>query len=240
MKTWQKFLIPTLITLAIGGLYLFIVFKHRQNPGIVGQQQPSEQLTADDVAVVRMEFPQHFDDVLDLQGKSVWMKNGYSMSYFPYAGGRVEFAKKVGVIPADQQLDIKKIVKATIPAGVSDGVQHGSHQAMAVFTLPGGKDQFVSPIGYVEGNDEAYYTDLLFYYDDPHTIYSHWPKDTWAAIDAHQVKPGMSELQVRTSIGMNAHYDGQKEGDRTATYDVNGKHYTVAFVKNHATSIKSE
>src|SRR5450432_2465760 len=100
LKTWQKFLIPTLITLAIGGLYLFIVFKHRQNPGIVGQQQPTEQLTADDVAVVRMEFPQHFEDVLNLQGKSVWMKNGYSMSYFPYTGGRVEFAKKAGLIPA--------------------------------------------------------------------------------------------------------------------------------------------
>jgi hypothetical protein len=240
LKTWQKILIPTLITLAIGGIYLFTVFKHRQDPGVAGQMQPAQELTADDVAIVRTESPQHFADVLDLQGKSVWMKNGYSMSYFPYAAGRVEFAKKVGVIPADQQLEIKSIIKAAVPAGVSDGVQHGSHQAMAVFALPGGKPQFATPIGYVDGNDEAYYTDVLFYYDDPHTIYSHWPKDTWAAIDAHQVKPGMSELQVRTAIGMKAQYDGQTEGDRTATYDVNGKHYTVAFVKNHATSIKSE
>ena len=240
MKTWQKLLIPTLITVAIGGFYLFIVFKNRQNPGVVGQKQATQQLSADDVAVVRMEFPQHFEDTLDLQGKSVWMKNGYSMPYYPYAAGRVEFAKNLGLIPANQRMEIKKIIKEVVPASVSDNVQHGSRQAIAVFTLPGGKDQFATPIGFMEGNQEAYYDDLLYYYDDPHTIYSNWPKDTWAAVDAHQVKPGMSELQVRTAIGMKAQYEGQKEGDRTATYDVNGKHYTITFVKNHATSIKSE
>lgn len=239
MKTWQKFLIPTFITLAIGGLYLLVVFKHRQNPGVV-QQQPTEQLTQDDVAVVRMEFHQHFEDTLELQGKSVWMKNGYSMPYYPWVGGHVEFSKPAGLIPADQRLDVKKIIKTAVPSNVSDNIQHGTRQAMAVFALPGGTAQFATPIGSMEGNQEAYFTDLLFYYDDPHTIYSHWPKDTWAAIDAHQVKPGMNELQVRTAIGMKAQYQGQKEGDRTATYDVNGKHYTITFANNHATNIKSE
>lgn len=240
MKNWQKILIPFVITFAIGGIYLFIVFEHRKNPGVVGQNQAAQQLTSDDVAVVRMEFMQHFEDTLELQGKSVWMKNGYSMPYYPYAAGRVEFAKPAGLIPADQRLDIKKIVKAAAPAGVSDNIQHGSRQAMAVFALPSGKDLFASPIGFMDGNDEVFYTDLLFYYDDPHTIFSHWPKDTWAAIDAHQVKPGMSELQTRMAIGMKAEHDGDKEGDRTVTYDVNGKHYAVTFVKNHATSIQSQ
>jgi hypothetical protein len=239
LKTWQKFLIPTFITLAVGGLYLLGVFKHRQNPGVV-QQHPAEQLTQDDVAVVRMEFHQHFEDTLDLQGKSVWMKNGYSMPYYPWGAGRVEFTKPAGLIPADQRLDVKKIIKTAVPPAVSDNIQHGARQAMAVFALPGGTAQFATPIGYMEGNQEAYFSDLLFYYDDPHTIYSHWPKDIWAAIDAHQVKPGMSELQVRTAIGMKAQYQGQKEGDRTATYDVNGRHYTITFAKNQATNIKNE
>ena len=63
--------------------------------------------------------------------------------------------------------------------------------------------------------------------------------DEWAAIDAHQIKPGMSELQTRMAIGMKMHVDGETEGDRTVDYDVNGKHYAVTFVKNHATAIKS-
>ncbi len=41
MKTWKIVVIPTVITLTIGGIYLFTVWKHRQNPGVAGQQRPS-------------------------------------------------------------------------------------------------------------------------------------------------------------------------------------------------------
>lgn len=241
MRTWQKISILTLITLAIGGIYLLVVWKQRQNPGVVGKQQPEQHLTADDVAVVRMEFPQHFDDLKDLEGKSVWMKNGYSMPYYPYVGGRVEFNKPAGLLPADQKLDVKKTIKAVAPASVSDNIQHGTHQAMVVFTLPGdeaAKTEFATPVGFLDGADEHYFSDLLFYYDDPHTIYSNWPKDVWTAIDAHQVKPGMSELQTRMAIGMKMHPDGETEGNRTVDYEVNGKHVSVTYRGNHATNIQ--
>ena len=243
MKNWPKILIPFLITFAIGGIYLFIVFKHRQDPGTVNHKQPEQKLTADDVAVVRMEFPQHFEDTLDLQGKSVWMKNGNSMPYYPYAGGHVNFAKQVGLLPPNQRLDIKKIIKAVAPASVRDNVEHGDKQAMAIFTLPDNPDQkaqFALPIGYMQGQQEAYYGDILFYYDDPHTIYSHWPKDTWSAIDAHQVKPGMNELQASMALGMKIHVDGEKQGDRIVDYDVNGKHTSVTFQHDKATSIQAQ
>jgi hypothetical protein len=59
----------------------------------------------------------------------------------------------------------------------------------------------------------------------------------WAAIDSHQVKQGMSELETRMAIGQNLHADGDKEGDRTVTYDQDGKHWTVTYVKNRATTI---
>jgi hypothetical protein len=81
---------------------------------------------------------------------------------------------------------------------------------------------------------------MLFYYDDPHTIYDHWPKEVWAAVDAHQVKPGMSELETRMSIGRKLHTDSSEKGNRTVTYDQNGKHWTVTYVDNQATEIKSE
>ena len=64
MKTWKIVVIPTAITLVIAGIYLFSVCKNRQNPGVVNQGQ-EQKLTADDVAVVRMEFPAHFDDLKD-------------------------------------------------------------------------------------------------------------------------------------------------------------------------------
>ncbi|MGB6690926.1 MAG: hypothetical protein WBE76_24085 [Terracidiphilus sp.] len=240
MKNWQKILIPTAIALLIGGIYLFAVWKQRQNPGVVGQQSQAEQpQSPDDVAVVPILSPAHFDDVTPLAGTSVWMKDGYTMPYFSYAGGRVEFNKRIGLIPAAQQLDVKKIIRQAAPASVSDNVQHDGRQALAVFTLPGGKELYATPIGYDNGNDEAYYTDLLFYYDDPHKIYSNWPKDVWAAIDAHQVKPGMSELETQMSIGQKLHPDGSTEGNRTIDYDEDGKKWTVTFVNNRATTIKT-
>jgi len=240
VKIWQKVLIPTLITLAIGSIYLFSVWKHRQNPGLVGQNDASQALSKDDLVVMRAFFMSHFDDTLRLQGTSVWMKNGYTMSYYPYADGRVVFAKRVGLIPPAQRLDVKKIVKAVAPASAYDGVGHGSRQVFAVFALPGGPDLYATPIGYFQGSDETYFCDLLFFYDDPHTIYDHWPKDVWAAIDAHHVKPGMSELETRMAIGQQMHPDGPTEGDRTVTYDQDGKHWTVTFQKNRATTIRSE
>ncbi len=240
MKNWQKALIPTLITLLIGGIYLFSVWKHRQDPGVIGRQSASDTLSKDDLVVMRAFFPQHFEDTLRLEGTTVWMKNGYIMPYFPYTAGHVEFARSAGVIPAAQRLDIKKVIKSAVPASVDDGMGHGTRQALAVFALPGSKQLFATPIGTIDGGEEQYYPDLLFFYDDPHTIYDYWPKDVWSAIDAHQVKPGMSELETRLSIGQNMHSDSPKEGDRTVTYDQAGKHWTVTFVKNQATTIKNE
>jgi len=236
MRTWQKILIPTAIVLLVSGTYLFVVFKHRQNPGVVGQQNQAERpRSLDDVAVVRILSPAHFDDVTPLAGTSVWMKDGYTMPYFAYAGSHVEFNKRVGLIAAAQQLDVKKIIKQAVPASVSDNVR----QVFAVFALPGSNDLFATPIGYINGNDEAYYTDMLFYYDDPHKIYSNWPKDVWAAIEAHQVKPGMSELETQMSIGEKLHPDGPTEGDRTVTYDQDGRQWTITYVNNRATQIKT-
>jgi len=193
------------------------------------------------VAIVRLEFPQHFEDVKELEGKSLWMKSGYSMPYYPYVGGRVQFTKEVALIPPDQRLDVKKVIKAVIPASIHDNIEHGEHQVMIVFSMPGGKDLFATPAGYMSGPiEEHYYDDMLFYYDDPHIIFSSWPKDVWQAIDAHQVKPGMSELQTRSAIGMRAQPDGQIEGSRTVDYDVNGKHIVVAYSHDKATSIQGQ
>jgi len=220
-------------------VYLLVVFVHRRNPGVAAQSNPEQNLTPDDVAVVRMMFPTSFDDALKLENTSVWMKNGYTMPYFPYEGGRIVFAKSAGVIPSAQRLDIKKVIKAATPAQVDDGISHGTRQVFAVFALPGGTSLYATAIGAIDNSQEEYFSDILFFYDDPHTIYDNWPKNVWAAIDAHQVLSGMSELQVRMSIGQKTQSDSSSEGNRTVTYDQAGKKWTVTFVDNHATTIKS-
>lgn len=239
MRIWQKALLSTLITLAIGGIYLLVIFEHRKNPGVVNKA-PEQNLAADDVAVVRMMWMTSFDDTLALEGKSVWMKNGYTMPYYPYAGGRIIFAKQTGLIPSAQRLDIKKILKASPPALVDDGISHGSHQVFALFALPGSAELYATAIGVIDGHQEAYFSDMLFYYDDPHKIYDNWSKETWGAVDAHQVKPGMNELQTSMAIGQKMHTDDPAKGNRTIAYDQAGKHWTVTFANDRATTIHVE
>lgn len=239
MKPWKIVLIPTVITLLIAAFYIWHVSEKRKNPGVVKQGE-EQHVTADDVAVVRMEFPAHFEDVKDLAGKSVWMKNGYTMPYFPYTGGKVDFKNKIGVVPPLQKLDVKKAVEASVPKDVDDGISHGQKQALIVFTLPDDpKKEYATPVGARDGGTEQYYDDLLFFYDDPHTIYSHWPKDLWSAVEAHQVKQGMNELQTRLSVGQKIQTDNpQTEGNRTVTYDADGKKWTVTFRNDKATDVK--
>jgi hypothetical protein len=241
MKLWQKVLGITLCTLLVGGIYLYIIFSRRQNPGVIGKADPSQALSQDDLAVVRTFSQQHFEDVLSLAKTSVWMKNGNTIAYFPTVQARIDFAHPVGLIPPAQRMDIRKIVKSAVPPTVDDGIGHGRQQVFAVFTLPGsGTQQYATPLGVIDGPTEAYYCDILYYYDDPHSIYDHWPKDVWTAIDAHQVKPGMSELQTRMAIGQKIHFTGNQEGDRTVTYTALGKTWTITYEKNHATIINAQ
>jgi hypothetical protein len=240
VKNWQKALIITLITFAIGGVYLLVVFEHRKNPGAIGQNTQQQNASPDDFAVVRTMLPTSFDDALKLQNTSVWMKNGYTMPYYPYESGRIVFAKRLGVIPSAQRLDIKKVIKAVPPAQVDDGISHGSRQVFAIFTMPNDTNLYATVIGAIDAGQEQYFSDVLFYYDDPHTIYDNWPKDVWAVIDAHQVKPGMSELQTRMAIGQKTQTDGSTEGNRTVTYDQNGKKWIITYADNRATTIRNQ
>jgi hypothetical protein len=238
MRAWKIVVIPTLLTLAVGAIYLLSVWKHRQNPGVIAEKDASEPVDQDNLVVMRAFFPAHFEDTLRLQETAVWMKDGYAVPYFAYSGAQVEFAHRMGVIPSLQRMEIKKIVKAVVPKKTDDGLEHGDRQAFAVFALPGQKDLFATPIGYMEGNEERYYTDLLFFYDDPHAIYDYWPKNVWAAIDAHQVIQGMSETESRLAVGQKMHGSPGSEGNRTVTYDQDGKKWKVTFVSNRATTIK--
>lgn len=240
MKPWKVVLIPVVITLLIGGIYLAIVFHNRAKDAVATNKAPEQQLTADDIAIDRQEFPAHFDDVAELVGKSVWMRNGFSMPYYAYTGGHVNWAKQIGLLPPAQHLDVKKAIKAAAPASISNRVPHGDHQALVVFTLPGDSNEYAVAVGAMEGQQEQYFDDILFFYDDPHTIYAHWPKDTWAAVDAHQPRQGMNELQMSLALGMNFQTDSQDKGNRTVTYDVNGKKTSVTFSNDKATAIQAQ
>ena len=241
MKKWQMIVVSTLVVLLVVGGYLFIVFKGRQDPGIVAKQNEAKPLSKDDLAVVKLLFLSSFEGARDqLEGKPVWIKAGYTLPYYPYSGSKVEFSKRVGLLPAADKLSIQKIVKAAVPAKEENRVPHGDKQYFAVFTMANtGSKTFAAPIGFADGNNETIFADQLFYYDDPKTIYDHWPQPVWAAVAAHEPRVGMSENQTRMAVGILMESDSKQEGDRTVTYDAGGKKWTVTFAKGLATQVKA-
>jgi hypothetical protein len=238
VKIWQKMIAMTAVTLLIGGSYLLYVWHQRRNPGALGQAA-SQPVSMDDVAVVRALFITSYEQTAQLVNTTVWMKDGGVIPYFPMVGGRIDFAHPAGQVDPLQKLVIRKILKSPVPASVEDSMSHGSRQVFVLAEMPGKTGEFAIPIGAQQGNQEMYFCDLLFFYDDPHTIYDNWTKDAWAAVDAHQVRPGMSELQSRLSLGQKMHTEGSTEGDRTVSYERNGTAWKIRFEHNRAAKIES-
>jgi hypothetical protein len=178
--------------------------------------------------------------VLLRQGKPVWVRAGYALPYYPYAGGAVQFTKPQGDLPGAEKLQIAKLVKASAPAKLDDRVPHGTKQYFAVFTVAGPDaipGTFAAPIGDADGDKEQVLTDLLFYYEDPKTIYDNWPQPVWDAIQKHTPTLGMSENQARMAAGILIESDSTTQGDRTVTYHSGSKTWTVTFAKGVATSV---
>ncbi|WP_263350858.1 hypothetical protein [Acidicapsa acidisoli] len=244
MKLWQKLALLTLVVVLIGSARFYFVWKSRQNPGVMATQgEKVKPLTQDELAVVTEYYFASFDQAKRLEGKPVWIKAGYSLPYYPYAGGQVQFGRRVGELPAAEKLSISKLIKAVAPAKEDNRVPHGTRQYFAVFTLDGNADAkpgtFAAPIGYVDGANETLYCDQLFYYDDPRTIYDNWPKPVWDAVAAHEPKVGMTENQTRMAVGILMESSSQSQGDRTVTYHAGPKTWTVTFAKGVATQVKA-
>lgn len=237
LKLWQKALLSIFVTLAIGGLYLRHVFNERRKPSVMEQQQQHTKSNMDDYVIMRSMSIHYFENLKKMEGMTVWMKNGYVMPYFPAAAGHIQFNHPAGVIPAAQKLELKKFIKSPVPLSVDTGMSHPAQQVFVLFTMPGDSKQYALAVGDYEGKEEAYFCDLEFFYDDPHTIYDHWPKNVWAAIDQRNVIAGMSERQTHMAIGLNASYSGHEKGNRTVTYDQAGKKWVVTYVNDKATKI---
>src|ERR1700722_16188931 len=154
MKLWQKIGILTLIVALIFGARVYFVWKARQDPGVIGKRDQPKPLTQDQLAVVMQYYFASFDQAKQLEGKNVWIKAGYSLPYYPYADGKVEFAKRAGDLASAEKLSISKLIKAMPPAKEDDRVPHGDRQYFVVFTFAGPDAKpgaFAAPIGFTQG-----------------------------------------------------------------------------------------
>jgi hypothetical protein len=108
---------------------------------------------------------------------------------------------------------------------------------MAVFQKEG--KMYAVPIGLEADQQYKIYSDEIFFVEDPHELYKHWPADVWQAVDQHQVKIGMNEMQADFAIGMGVPDAGDTSYEKTVRYPNGGKPLVIVYHEGKAAEIKS-
>lgn len=111
-------------------------------------------------------------------------------------------------------------------------------QVMAVFKKE--DELYAVPIGYEKDGDYKIYSDEMFFIEDPHDLYKHWTPDVWQAVEQHQVKPGMNEVQADFAIGMGMPDAGSSSEEKTVHHPNGGKPLVITYHEGRAAEIKPD
>jgi hypothetical protein len=237
--------------MAIGGTMAFVLavgaellyLQHERNKPMKVAAPVENKIDADDLVFLKKERPSSLADLKDLYGKTVWVSAGGQMEYYPYAGHRADYTKAAGTLLGVEPMVIQDAFEQTALKQATYRIPHGDRWVLLEFTLPKSSDpatEYAVPVGYQEGKDFTFYTDELFFYDDPHELYKHWGSAVWNAVDSHDVILGMSEHQVQMALGQVSKSVSNEYGNRMVVYANLGKPMAVTFVKDHATAFRPD
>jgi hypothetical protein len=221
--------VALLIAVVLAGIRVFLIFRSRS--GTDWGKKPETQsapLNADYYVTPKKLHAHDLKSAHELTQQPVWVRMGYSFQYYPYAK-HSDFKHPAGLLGPLEKLNISDVALEKSP-------DSPDRQVMAIFEKDGKK--FSVPIGAVAGDSYQIDADDMFYIQDPHELYKHWTRETWQAIDAHEVKPGMSELQAAFAIGVGYLESGSRTDQRVLKYPNGGKPLVVTYQDGKATEVK--
>ncbi|HEY1262377.1 MAG TPA: hypothetical protein VGF06_02570 [Terriglobales bacterium] len=219
--------------IAIAALRTGWIFYQRHSEDTSATKREAPPLKSDYYVTPKKLYPYDLKSAKQLTKQPVWVREGYRFSYYPFnpAIHRSDFAHEMGTLGPIEKLDIKDVVMDITPGAPNQ------RQVMAIFQ----KDLkfYAFPIGSLSDGNYKIYSDEMLYIQDPHQLYSHWPADVWAAIDKHEVKPGMNQLQALFAIGAGTPDDMHDADNRTVNYPNGGKPVIVTFRNDKAVEVKA-
>jgi len=228
----QKIQIALLLAIVVAGIRLGWIFYERHQAGVVPAKKEAAPLDPDYYVTPKKLYPYDLKSAKQLTKQPVWVKVGYAYPYFTYdsATHHANLAHEAGKLGPLQKLEIKDVVTGASPKDPAE------KQVLAVFSQEG--RSYATPVGTETDGDFKFIGNDMFFIQDPHELYKHWPADVWQAIDQHQVKPGMNELQTDFAIGIGLLESGSDSIDRTLDYPNGGKPLTITFHDGKAEEIK--
>jgi len=228
----QKIQITLILAMIVAGVRLGWIFYERHEDAIQPAKKEAPPLKDDYYVTPKKLYAYDLKSAKQLTKQPAWVKVGYAYSYYPYspATRRADLSQESGKLLPLQKLDVTDVIAQALPG------KPGEREVLAVFQQD--RKSYAAPIGTEKAGDYRFYSDDMLFVEDPHELYKHWPGDVWQAVDQHQVKPGMSELQADFAIGIGLLQPGSDDIDRTLEYPNGGKPLTISFHEGKAIVIK--
>jgi len=233
----QRIQLVLVFAMVVAGLRAGYVLYQRHEDHLEAERQKKARevgySNADYYVNPKKLYPYDVKSAKQLTRQPVWVKEGYRYTYYAYDAARkqVDFAHDAGLLLPIEQLAIKDVVTA-VPAGAGQ-----RRQVMAVFEKEG--KNYAVPIGFEADEQYKIYSDEMFFVEDPRDLYKHWPADVWQAVERHEVKPGMNEMQADFAIGMGVPDAGDTADSKTVRYPNGGKPLVIEYHDGKAAEIKS-
>ena len=232
-ETKQKVQLALAVAILVTGARTGYILYRRHEDYLAGEKQKQARnigySNPDYYISPKKLYPYDLKSAKQLTKQAVWVKEGYRYTCYPFSAttGHADFGHDAGLLLPIEQLAIKDVVIDTAPGG--------RRQMMAIFQRDG--KSLAVPIGFESEGQYKIYSDEMFYIEDPHALYKHWPADVWQAVERHEVKPGMNELQADFAVGMGVP-DAGGSSDRTVRYPNGGKPLVVTYHDGKALDVK--
>ena len=227
--------IQTVLLLAIAVAALrsgYILYERHSEKAKPTEKIAAPPLNPDYYVTAKKLYPYDLKSAKQLTQQPVWVKEGYRYSYYRYerTRRRTDFSHDVGQLLPIEKLQIEDVVTDVSPSAPDQ------RQVMAIFEKEG--KSYAFPIGSVRNGNYQIYSDEMLYLQDPHELYKHWPREVWQAIDSHQAKSGMNEIQMDFAIGMGVPERSDDPAVKTVHYRNGGNALTVTYRNGKAEEIK--
>ena len=233
LRRWIQILLA--VMLLVVSVRLLWIFYQRRRPArpaaVAARPIPSDYYVHPPRAYLT-----DFESAERLKGNTVWARSGYRYGHFPYDARRRRSREieDPPVLAPIERITIADVVREPTP-------KRGVEEINLIFEDPAAAPPFspgsspASPstlravtIGHCDRTRDScrFYFDEMFLLKDPRELYSHWPQETWEAVERGEVREGMSETQISFAVGFGRPLREETRaagGDRVEEYRPPGR-----------------
>ena len=234
MKAKRRKILQLVLAIAILGalVRVGVIFYERHETKRLAPRQQETALNPDYYVVPKRMHAYDLASARELTKQPVWVKEGYRYSYYRYDSSRrrADLKKTAGTLGPIERIDLTAVETQPTPGDPT------VKQLLGIFSKDG--KEWAIPVGAEQSGTYQINIDEMFFIEDPHQLYKHWPGDVWRAIQNHQVKPGMNEIQASFALGVGIPEPGQGE-EKTVNYPNGGDPIKVLYRDGRAVEIKT-